>query len=326
MARILVTGAYGFLGKYVIEELVSHGYDVLAFGRDEQKMKALKRERVDIFIGDFCNKEAVIKATEGVDAVIHCGALSTIWGKREDFIDANVRGTMNLVEGCLQHQVKRFVYVSSPSIYARKANRLDIKETDVDESNTLNFYIESKILAEQQIKATANLDWVIVRPRGLFGVGDPSIVPRLIRANAKIGIPLFNNGRNIVDMTCVENVAYALRLCLESPNAVGNIYNITNGEPKPFKGILETLFNSLGVQPNYLKLNSEVLYALSCLIERLYKIFRIYKEPIFTKYSICTLAYSQTLDISKARNELNYVPQMTLQEGIMKYAEQYNKA
>lgn len=326
MARILVTGAYGFLGKYVIEELVSHGYDVLAFGRDEQKMKALKRERVDIFIGDFCNKEAVIKATEGVDAVIHCGALSTIWGKREDFINANVRGTMNLVEGCLQHQVKRFVYVSSPSIYARKANRLDIKETDVDESNTLNFYIESKILAEQQIKATANLDWVIVRPRGLFGVGDPSIVPRLIRANAKIGIPLFNNGRNIVDMTCVENVAYALRLCLESPNAVGNIYNITNGEPKPFKEILETLFNSLGVQPNYLKLNSEVLYALSCLIERLYKIFRIYKEPIFTKYSICTLAYSQTLDISKARNELNYVPQMTLQEGIMKYAEQYNKA
>lgn len=326
MARILVTGAYGFLGKYVIEELVSHGYDVLAFGRDEQKMKALKRERVDIFIGDFCNKEAVIKATEGVDAVIHCGALSTIWGKREDFINANVRGTMNLVEGCLQHQVKRFVYVSSPSIYACKANRLDIKETDVDESNTLNFYIESKILAEQQIKATANLDWVIVRPRGLFGVGDPSIVPRLIRANAKIGIPLFNNGRNIVDMTCVENVAYALRLCLESPNAVGNIYNITNGEPKPFKEILETLFNSLGVQPNYLKLNSEVLYALSCLIERLYKIFRIYKEPIFTKYSICTLAYSQTLDISKARNELNYVPQMTLQEGIMKYAEQYNKA
>lgn len=165
-----------------------------------------------------------------------------------------------------------------------------------------------------------------MRPRGLFGVGDPSIIPRLIRANAKIGIPLFNNGRNIVDMTCVENVAYALRLCLESPNAVGNSYNITNGEPKPFKEILETLFNSLGVQPNYLKLNSEVLYALSCLIERLYKIFRIYKEPIFTKYGICTLAYSQTLDISKARNELNYVPQMTLQEGIMKYAEQYNKA
>lgn len=325
MEKVLVTGAYGFLGKYVIDELVKNNYKVLAFGRNKTKMQQLKKKNVDIFIGDFCNKDDALKATENVDYVIHCGALSTVWGKREDFINTNVNGTMNLVEGCRKNKVKRFVYVSSPSIYAGKIDRTNIKENDYDENNKLNYYIESKILAEKELDKNRDVNWVIIRPRGLFGVGDTSIIPRLIKVNSKIGLPLFKKGKNYVDMTCVENVAHALRLCLESENAIGNIYNITNGEPQCFKDLLEELFDKLGVKPKYMFININVIYFISCFIELFYKTFRIYKEPMLTKYNVCTLGYSQTLDITKAKKDLKYKPIITLSEGIEKYAKNYNK-
>ena len=325
MERVLVTGAYGFLGKYVIDELVKNNYKVLAFGRNKTKMQQLKKKNVYIFIGDFCNKDDALKATENVDYVIHCGALSTVWGKREDFINTNVNGTMNLVESCRKNKVKRFVYVSSPSIYAGKMDRTNIKENDYDDNNKLNYYIESKILAEKELDKNRDVNWVIIRPRGLFGIGDTSIIPRLIRVNSKIGLPLFNKGKNYVDMTCVENVAHALRLCLESEKAVGNIYNITNGEPQCFKDLLEELFDKLGVKPKYMFININVIYFISCLIELFYKTFRIYKEPMLTKYNVCTLGYSQTLDITKAKKDLKYKPIITLSEGIEKYAKDYNK-
>ena len=179
MKKVLVTGAYGFLGKYVIKELVSNNYKVVAFGRKKEELLKLKDKNVDIFVGDFCNKEDVLKATKNIDCIIHCGALSTIWGKREDFIKTNVDGTINLLDACRKNHIKKFVYVSSPSIYASK--RLNIKEDDYDKNNKLNYYIESKILAETQIKKYYDIDYVIIRPRGLFGIGDTSIIPRLIR-------------------------------------------------------------------------------------------------------------------------------------------------
>ncbi len=71
-----------FLGKYVNDELINHNYKVIAFGRNENKLKELQKENVDIFVGDFCNKSDALAATKKVDYVIHCGALSTVffWG------------------------------------------------------------------------------------------------------------------------------------------------------------------------------------------------------------------------------------------------------
>ncbi len=325
MEKVLVTGAYGFLGKYLIKELVENDYKVIAFGRKKEEFEKLKQKNVDIYIGDFCNKKDIVNASKSVDYIIHAGALSTVWGKREDFINTNVVGTKNVLYACKQNKIKRLIYVSSPSIYSGKADKLNISENDFDDSNRLNYYIESKILAEKEIKATRNIPYVIIRPRGLFGIGDTSIIPRLIKANRKIGIPLFNNGKNIVDITCVENVALALRLAIESKKAVGNTYNITNGEPREFKEILEELFNKIDEPPKYLRINLNFMYGVSSIIEFIYKMFHIYKEPMITKYNICTLGYSQTLNIEKAKKDLNYKPKMTLSEGIEKYAEHYKR-
>ena len=325
MKKVLVTGATGFLGKYLIEELLNNDYEVVAQGRKENVLNDIK-EKYNAQILK-CSLDEIKDIELKVDYVIHAAALSTVWGKWEDFYNSNVIGTENVIDFCKKNNVKRLVYVSSPSIYSAKCDRLNIKEEDFDKNNKLNYYIKSKILAENLINSIEDdkLEKVIIRPRGLFGIGDTSIIPRLIKANRKIGIPLFNDGKNIVDITCVENVALALRLAIESKNAVGNTYNITNGEPREFKNILEELFEQINEPPKYLKISLNLMYGVSSIIEFIYKLFHIYKEPMITKYNICTLGYSQTLNIKKAKKDLNYIPKMTLSEGIKKYAEDYKR-
>lgn len=321
--RVLTTGATGFLGKYLVEELKNNGYEVIAQGRNENRLNTLKEA---YGIETLCTDLSEIAATQlNVDYVIHAAALSTVWGKWEDFYNSNVTGTKNVIEFCKKNNVKKLVYVSSPSVYTEKKDKLDIHEKDVDKSNKLNFYIRTKIMAEDLVNEAykEGLETVIIRPRGLFGIGDTSIIPRLIKANRTIGIPLLNGGKNVVDITCVENVALALRLAIESDCDAGKTYNISNGEPTEFKKILESLFTKIGEEPRYRKLPLGLLLFLATFLEGVYKLFRIYKEPSITRYTVMTLGYSQTLNIESAKKDLNYKPVMTLEEGIIKYAEDF---
>ena len=321
--RVLTTGATGFLGKYLVEELKNNGYEVIAQGRNEKRLNELKEmygiETLCTDLNEIASKEL------NVDYVIHAAALSTVWGKWEDLYNSNVVGTQNVIEFCKKNNVKKLVHVSSPSIYTEKADKLNIHESEVDKNNKLSFYIRTKIMAEDFVNEAnkKGLQTVIIRPRGLFGIGDTSIIPRLIKANRTIGIPLLNGGKNVVDITCVENVALALRLAIESDCDAGKTYNITNGEPTEFKKILESLFTKIGEEPRYRKLPLGLLLFLASLLEGVYKLFRIYKEPSITRYTVMTLGYSQTLNIESAKKDLNYKPVMTLEEGIIKYAEDF---
>lgn len=323
MEKILVTGATGFLGKYLVKQLVDDGYEVFALGRNERAGKVLVALGATFCAGDFTDKDSCRSYFEGVDYVIHAGALSTVWGKWEDFYNINVEGTRNVCELSKEHNVKRMVYVSSPSIYSGKQHRFDIKENEFDKSNKLNYYIQSKIMSEDIIKEynEKGLYTVVIRPRGLIGIGDTSLIPRILKANDKIGIPLFNGGTNYVDITCVENVAYALSLCIKAADIDGQVFNISNGEPMEFKNILEMFLKSINKEAKYLKLPFGLVYGIAGFLEWIYKTFNKKGEPALTKYTVCTLAFSQTLDISKAKEKLGYKPIMTLSEGILQYGE-----
>lgn len=322
--KVLITGATGFLGKYVIQELEENGYEIIAFGRNEKIGKSLASRKVSFFKGDFTKIEDLYEAIESVDMIVHAGALSTVWGKWEDFYNTNVIGTENILKACRKKGIKKLVYISSPSIYASAKDQIDIKEEEAPSKNNLNFYIKSKILAENKVKEYSDVNTVILRPRGLFGIGDTSIIPRLLKLNSEKAIPLFNNGENKVDISCVENVALAVRLALESEKAIGNTYNITNSEPMAFKEVLDLFFSEMGIKGNYKHLNYNFIKIIVSILENIYKIFRIDKEPILTKYTLYLLRYSQTLSIEKAKNDLLYKPKLSIAEGIKKYVE-YNK-
>ena len=320
MNTVLITGATGFLGKYLCLEFLRRGYTVLGLGRREAQLNNLEELGVISLCGDFTDKNLCPDCFKDVDTVVHAGALSSPWGQWDDFLNVNVEGTRNVCELCLKNQIKKLVYISSPSVYTSRFDRFDITEDDVDKNNNLNFYIRSKIMAEDVVRgyAAEGIKTVIIRPRGLFGIGDTSLVPRLMRANEKVGIPLMRKDSILIDVTCVENVAYACYLACIRDEADNMTFNITNGEPRRFTDLVDAFMSSIGSKAHYFRLPYRLAYGASGFLERVSK-----KEPVFTRYEVCTLAFSQTLDISKAKSVLDYEPIITIDEGITQYGEWY---
>ena len=125
MKSVLVTGATGFLGRYLVDELINNGYEVIAQGRKENVLNSLKEQyKVNII---KCSLDNIQDIDMKVDYVIHAAALSTVWGRWKDFYNSNVLGTENVIKFCLKNNVKRLVYVSSPSVYSAKYDRFDIR-------------------------------------------------------------------------------------------------------------------------------------------------------------------------------------------------------
>lgn len=221
---ILITGVSGFLGGELAKTLVKNGASILGISRTQPKYDMIPYQAIDL--SDKQQVASLFNQYE-IKYVIHCAAKSSAWGTYQSFYDSNVLATENLMIESQKHQVKRFVHISSPSVYAQLKDQTFVEETtNITSIRPLNYYIETKKQAEMLVKKS-NLSFNIIRPRALIGVGDTSVVPRLIKVEKKLGIPLFNSGQNLMDVSCIENVVHACILALESKVDNG-IYNITD--------------------------------------------------------------------------------------------------
>ncbi len=325
VSYVLVTGASGFLGGRVVAELLAAGHEVLANGRDKGRLAPLGTATLPVALSDL-----PAAAPEGLDAIVHCAALSSPWGRWAEFREANVDGTAAVIETAKRRGIRRIVNVSSPSIYSAFGDRLGITEDEVDVTNRLNHYIASKIEAEALLTAALErgdlAELITLRPRGLIGAGDPSLAPRLLKVHRRIGVPLFRGGTNLVDLTAVENVATALRLAVEHPDAHGQAYNITNDDPRPFKDLLDQLLALVGETPRYRRASIRALYPLAAALEGVCSVLPGHPEPPVTRYTLTTIAFSQTLDIARARADLGYRPLVSLDDALAAFAATQRRA
>lgn len=325
--NIFVTGATGFLGKALVLRLLKMGYNVSGLGRNEKIGKQLEEQGMCFICGDLADEEVVVSACENMDYVFHCGALSSPWGKYEDFYNTNVLGTKHVIKGCMEHKIKRLIHVSTPSIYFHYENKVNVKESDLLPEKFANNYAKTKHLAEQLVdEAYVNgLPVITIRPRAIFGPGDNAILPRLIKTNEEKFIPIINEGKSLLDLTYVENVVDALLICMTSKeNTLGQKYNITNGEQVPFIEVLTKAFQELNLTLNTKKVPYRLLFSLASFLEWFSIRFQKGKEPFLTKYTVSLLSNTQTLSIDKAKKELGYTPNITIEEGIRLYAKWYH--
>ncbi|WP_044642924.1 NAD-dependent epimerase/dehydratase family protein [Risungbinella massiliensis] len=326
--RALVTGATGFLGKALSMRLQQLGWKVTATGRNRTIGKVLEEQGIMFRPSPLENRKEIIALCQEQDYVFHCGALSSPWGKYAQFYQANVIGTRNVIEGCIESQVKRLIHVSTPSIYFSFQDRLNVKETDPLPNKMVNHYASTKQLAELEVDQafSQGLETITIRPRALFGPEDQTILPRLLKANEKKMVPLINNGRALIDLTYIENVVDALLLCVDAPKtSLGKKFNITNGEPVYLIEVLEKLFNKLQ-SPFYGKaISFGSAYRIAALLELLSKTILLGKEPTLTRYTVGVLGVSQTLDISAAKRELGYRPRVSIEEGVDHFVHWWRK-
>ncbi|MCP5080230.1 MAG: NAD-dependent epimerase/dehydratase family protein [Alphaproteobacteria bacterium] len=316
----LVTGATGCLGQHLVGKLVEAGYRVRASGRNQMIGDRLHGGATEFVAGDLQDVGLVRKLVTGVDAVFHSAALSSPWGRYENFQAANVEVTRSLTDAALAASCQRFVHVSSPSVYFEYTDRLAIRENAPLAKSFANHYAASKADAERVVTAAAERGLVatILRPRGIYGEFDTALAPRLFEMARSGRVPLLRGGNALVDVTYAGNAAHAMVLC-DRPNAPGGIYNITNGEPLTVRDLLVQTFRALGREVRLVAVPYGALSAVAGCWEWTAAALRL-SEPRLLRYTMGVMAYSQTLDISAARRALGYAPRISFSEGLERYA------
>lgn len=317
----LITGATGFLGGALARRLKEDGWQVTALGRNPTTGKELSDLGIRFIQADLRDRQSMINACANQEIVFHCGAAVGTWGNYQYFYDVNVGGTDNVVAGCQQFGVKRLVYVSTPSIYFSTQDRFNVKEDD-PLPPPINVYAATKLSAERVI-ARAHRDGLPVislRPRAIFGPGDTTIFPRILTALQTGRLPRIGDGKNVQDLSYIDNVLDALLLCVDSPSfTLGRTYNISNGQPTRIWEVINHLCHELNLPMPTRKASLMIPFALATLLEVSYKLLRISQEPPITRYSISMLARSMTLDISSAQRDLGYVAKVSVEEGVERF-------
>lgn len=319
--RVLVTGATGFLGGAVARRLHAAGHDVLATGRDIGRGGHLAAEGIRFLPVDLVIDGAVTDLCRKQDWVVHCAALSSPWGPFESFYRANVRATRNLVDAATKEGVNRFLHVSTPSIYMGAGPRRDVRE-DEPLPRPVNAYAATKRDAEIVVEGArlSGLRSIILRPRALFGPGDTTIFPRLLRALESGRLPIIGDGLNEVDLTYIDNAVDAVVLACTAPDAAcDRTYNITNGEPVRLWDFITDLAEALGYEPPRRRLPRPVAMAVATLFEAFARVVRSRREPLLTRYSVRVLADTMTLDITRAREYLGYHPSVPVHDGLARF-------
>ncbi|HAS46030.1 MAG TPA: sterol-4-alpha-carboxylate 3-dehydrogenase [Microscillaceae bacterium] len=324
--KILLTGATGFLGFRTLEVLAKMPTitSIVATGRTLKPTHQVDHPKVDYQLGDLASQAFTQKLVSQVDHIIHAAALSAPWGNYQSFETANVLTQQNLIKAAHAHPIQRFVYISTPSIYYNGQDRLNVSEADPLPSKFVNAYAATKRLAEVALEQS-NIPYVILRPRALIGRGDTVIMPRLLRAYEAGRLKIIGHGQNLVDLTAVANVAQAIVLSLQVDHqGLNQVYNITNGEPVYLWQKIQRVLELMGKQLPAKKIPYALVSKVAQLMEWRAKLTNG-QEPTLTKYGVGTLAKSFTLDISKAKKLLGYVPKITTDEAIQEFVSWYQQ-
>lgn len=320
--KALVTGGGGFLGRYIVEQLVARGDSVRTFNRGDYP--ELRPLGVETLRGDLQDREATIAACQGVDVVFHVAAVAGIWGKWDHFYGINVVGTRHVLEGCREHGVGRLVFTSSPSATFAGAQE-GVDESAPYPARWLCHYSCTKAMSEQDVLGAHGLGGLAtcaLRPHLIWGPRDNQLVPRML-ARARAGkLRRVGSGKNLIDITYVENAADAHllaadQLSLDGPIG-GQAFFISQGEPVNCWQWINELLELAGLPPVNRSISARSAWHAGAACEAAYKLLRVEREPPMTRFLAAQLAEPHYFDIARARQLLGYEPRVTTAEGMQR--------
>lgn len=312
--RVLVTGATGFLGGTVARHLCARGTPVVAVGRNTARLAQLRQDGIAVIEMDLRTAQA--PPTGSVDAVVHCAALSAPWGPLSAFQSANVTGTDTALALARACGARRFVNISSPTIYFAMRDQDDVAE-DMPLPPPINAYAATKAEAEQRVLAARDLGPISLRPRGIYGAGDTALLPRLLTAAQRGPLPLLRGAQAAIDLTHITDVIAAIDAALTAgPEAEGEAFNISGGEPLPVRHIVDSAAARAGVTPRWRAMPFAVLLAAAQLRQTAGRIGLLPGEPRITPYTLGLFAFRQSLCLHKAAHMLNWTPSVPFAKGL----------
>ena len=322
--KVLVTGGTGFLGAYIIKELVERGHVVRAIRRSSTLPFFIPShilEKVEWVEGDILDVVSLHEAMTGMDAVIHAAAKVSFQAKeRRELLKINIEGTANVVNIAIEQNVKRFVYISSVAAIGRTVSGERINEEKKWPSHGIHtLYAISKYHAEMEVwrGAAEGLNAVCVNPSIILGYGDWSASSCAIFKSIYNGFPWYTTG--ITGFVGVEDVARAAVMVMESD--ISGERFIVNNENWTFQQMLNAIADGFGKK----RPHREATRLMGAIAWRLEKVKSLIsgKRPLLTKHS-AVVGHSKThFDNSKILQQLPQFSFTPLQQSIEKACRQY---
>jgi nucleoside-diphosphate-sugar epimerase len=309
----LVTGAAGMLGRAIVSQLVERGKTVRVMD-----IEPAIDNRADIIVGDVRDAEAVRKACEGIDTVIHTAA--AVWDPKLPpaiYYDTNVVGTQLIIDTCIQLGIPRLVYTSTMDVIMDGKHGHHLADESLPypaDYTKMDQYAYSKMLAEQAvIKANGQtLSTCALRSAGMYGPGDKYHVPNIIK-NAKHGMNIrLGNGKAQFSHVFSGNVAYAHILAAEhlapdSPVA-GQIYFITDHDTGNFFDFMNPYLEQMDIPVPKISIPRGPANFLAWFAER------FSPRSNFNRYSIYCICVDHTFVHDKATRDFGYQPIFSAEE------------
>lgn len=312
--RVLVTGASGFLGLHLVEELLKKGFKVRVITRRILK-KFDGEPNIEMVYGDIRDPECVRMAVAGIHTIYHCASITTNKGSWDDFEETTINGTRYLLDAAVEHGVRKFLYVSTIAVYgfARRNGHEYVSENRGYGQNLPEFYYypKSKIEAEKLVLETyrmRNLPVVIIRPGVLFGPGGKDIFK-----NKKI---LMSAKNKVLPYIYVKNVVDAMILSANSDIAIGKAYNVIGDEQITQADFQKKAASVSGDHGMKIFMPRPALFALAKSVQFLFGRLSPGLSPPFGDYHYRSLVRNLKYDNSKIKAELGWRPTVSTDEGI----------
>jgi 2-alkyl-3-oxoalkanoate reductase len=319
--HVLVTGGGGFLGRYIVEQLLDRGDAVRVFSRGEYP--ELEKLGAEVRRGDLRDADAVDQACRGCQAVFHVAAIPGIWGPWKTYFEINTQGTEHVIRACHRQGVEKLIHTSSPSVVFDGHPHIDADESLPYPERYSAHYPRSKALAERQVleaNGREGLLTVSLRPHLIWGPRDNHLIPRLIDRALAGRLVRVGRGENVVSMSYVENVAQAhLRACDAlaggSPCA-GQAYFINEPQPVRLWNWIDDFLALGGLPPVRRAVAPRVAWTAGALLEAAYALLRLKGEPPMTRFLALQLSQSHSYSIGKAQRDFGYEPRVSAEEGM----------
>ena len=327
---ILVTGATGFIGSHLVEELVKEEKEIRCLVLEKDKHmgpESKKREEllrtlgVEIFYGDLLDLDSLNKALDSVSLVFHLAAIARPMNiPKDEYFRVNVVGTQNLLKACSENLVKKIVHVSSMSVFGYSRDHTALREDSP--KLPVSTYGESKLEAEIFVTdycKKKSMELVVVRPPMVYGPRDFqfSILFKLI---SKGFFPLINGGQAKFEFCYVKNLVHGIILANKHGSNQG-IYNITDGKTYRIKHAFKKIAEVEGVNLFPYPVPFVIIKIMGAIVELISKILRIH--PPFNSGTAEWMSNHNFADISKAKTELGFKRKFSLSESVKETVEYY---
>ncbi len=332
--RILVTGASGFIGSFIIEEGLRQGHEMWAGMRRSSSRQYLTDERTRFAELDLSSTERLRSQLSALrqqmggtwDCIVHAaGATKSL--KREGFFRTNTDGTRHLIEALRAEQMlpARFIFVSSLSIFGaiREQDYTPILDTDTPQPNTA--YGESKLAAEQYLRQQEDINWVILRPTGVYGPRerDYFLMAKSIKQHVDFAV---GYRRQEITFVYVRDVVQAVFLASEHTDVQHQAFFLSDGQSYSSRAFSDLLQREMGAPwVIHIKAPLWFLRAVCAVNGTVMRWLGKLTTLNMDKYHILAQR-NWNCDITPARQQLGYEPEWPLERGVPETVAWYKQA